>query len=112
MRTALESKVLAILREVYDHSGHWAKAGTLEKLQGPAYWPGQSDDVEIYIAGCVDYARHSPAIMSQPLYRVLDTLEEKTYDQSLKGSRYAYRIPYPEELRPSKEIPGSLNFGF
>lgn len=65
-----EMKVLSVLREVHDNGGHWANAGTLAKLQGLAYWPGQSDDVERYIAGCLDCARHGPATRSQPLHPV------------------------------------------
>ncbi len=65
-----EGKVLSVLQEVHDNSGHWAKAGTLAKLQGLAYWPGQSEDVERYIAGCLQCARHGPATKSQPLHPI------------------------------------------
>jgi hypothetical protein len=51
-----ESKILSVLQMVHDQAGHWAKAGTLAKLRGFAYWPQQSQDVERYIAGCLDCA--------------------------------------------------------
>ena len=66
-----EGKVLAVLQEVHDKSGHWAKAGTLARLRGRYYWPGQSWDVERYIAGCLECAKHGPATKSQPLNPVL-----------------------------------------
>ena len=62
-----ESKVAGALYEAHDNSGHWAKSGTLIKLRGSAYWPGQSTDVERYIAGCLQCARHAPAQRSQLL---------------------------------------------
>ena len=69
-----EAKVLQVLQEVHDHSGHWAKAGTMARLRNHGYyWPGQSNDVERYIAGCIDCARHGPATRSQPLNPVLVT---------------------------------------
>lgn len=63
--------VLLVLRMVHDQAGHWGKAGTLSKLRGYAYWPGQSQDVERYLAGCLECARHGPAIRSQLLYPVI-----------------------------------------
>lgn len=48
-----ESKVLSVLIEAHDDSGHWAKAGTLARLR-TCYWPGQSQDVKRYIAGCLN----------------------------------------------------------
>ena len=68
-----ESKVLAVLTEAHDQSGHWAKAGTMARLKGRCYWPEQSRDVERYIAGCIDCARHGPATRSQLLNPVLVT---------------------------------------
>ena len=62
-----ESKVAGALQEAHDNSGHWAKEGTLIKLRGSAYWPGQSTDVERYIAGCLQCARQAPAQRSQLL---------------------------------------------
>lgn len=67
-----ESKVLQVLEDAHDKSGHWAKAGTLARLRG-CYWPGQSQDVERYIAGCISCARHGPATRSQPLHPVVVT---------------------------------------
>lgn len=64
-----ESKVLSVLIEAHDDSGHWAKAGTLARLRS-CYWPGQSQDVKRYIAGCLECARHGPATRSQPLHPV------------------------------------------
>ena len=66
-----EGKVLDLLTEAHDKSGHWAKAGTVAHLRGKCYWPGQSSDVEKYIAGCLDCAPHGPATKSQPLNFVL-----------------------------------------
>ena len=66
-----ESKVLSVLQMVHDQAGHWAKAGTMAKLRGYAYWPQQSLDVERYIAGCLECARHGPATRSQPLHPVI-----------------------------------------
>ena len=66
-----EGKVLQILREAHDEGGHWAKTGTLAKLRGRCYWPQQSQDVEKYIAGCLECARYGPATRSQPLHPVL-----------------------------------------
>ena len=56
-----EAKVLAVLREAYNDSGHWGKAGILARLRGLCYWPGQSQDVDRYISGCIEYARYGPA---------------------------------------------------
>ena len=68
-----QKKVLSVLRDVHDNSGHWAKTGTMARLRGKCYWPDQSQDVERYIAGCLDCARHGPATRSQPLNPVLVT---------------------------------------
>ncbi len=68
-----EGKVLVVLKEVHDESGHWAKTGTMARLRGRYYWPGQTQDVERYIAGCLDCARHGPATRSQMLNPVLVT---------------------------------------
>lgn len=63
-----EGKVLKIMQAVHDNDGHWAKTGTLARLRSYGYyWPGQSNDVERYIAGCLECARHGPATRSQPL---------------------------------------------
>ena len=62
-----ESKVLGILKQAHDESGHWAKQGTIAKLRGTVYWPSQSTDVERYIKGCIPCARHGPAQRSQLL---------------------------------------------
>ena len=70
----LEGKVLQVLQEVHDNNGHWAKTGTIARLREHGYyWPGQSQDVERYIAGCLECARHGPATRSQPLHPVLVT---------------------------------------
>ncbi len=68
-----ESKVLTVLKEAHDNNGHWAKTGTMARLRGRYYWPGQSQDVERYIAGCLDCARHGPATRSQLLNPILVT---------------------------------------
>jgi len=68
-----EKKVLQVLIEAHDQGGHWAKTGTMAKLRGRCYWPDQSQDVERYIAGCLDCAHHGPATRSQPLNPVLVT---------------------------------------
>ena len=68
-----EGKVRAVLIEAHDQSGHWAKTGTIARLRGKCYWPGQSKDVERYIAGCLDCARYGPATRSQPLQPILVT---------------------------------------
>lgn len=66
-----ESKVLQVMKEVHDDSGHWAKTGTLARLKNNGYyWPKQSQDVECYIAGCLECARHGPATRSQPLHPI------------------------------------------
>lgn len=62
-----ESKVAQTLYEAHDNSGHWAKGGTILKLQGAVYWPHQSTDIERYIAGCLQCAHHAPAQRSQLL---------------------------------------------
>ena len=66
-----ESVVLSVLRAVHDQAGHWGKAGTMSKLRGNAYWPNQAQDVERYIAGCLDCARHGPAARSQLLHPII-----------------------------------------
>ena len=66
-----ESKVLSVLRMVHDSAGHWGRSGTLAKLRGYAYWPDQSQDVGRYIAGCIECARHGPAVRSQLLHPVI-----------------------------------------
>jgi hypothetical protein len=68
-----EGKVLAVLTEAHDDSGHWAKTGTMARLRGLCYWPNQSQDVEAYIAGCLICARHGTATRSQPLHPVVVT---------------------------------------
>lgn len=68
-----EGKVLSVLVEVHDLAGHWAKTGTMARLRGLCYWPGQANDVERYIAGCLACAKHGPATRSQPLHPVMVT---------------------------------------
>ena len=64
-----ESKVLQAVQEAHDDDGYWAKTGTLVHLRNNGYyWPDQSQDVERYIAGCLECARHGPATRSQPLH--------------------------------------------
>jgi hypothetical protein len=62
-----EAKIRSVLLEAHDQAGHWAKTGTLARLRGLCYWPNQSEDVEKYIAGCLECARHGPATRSQLL---------------------------------------------
>ena len=64
-----ESRVLSVLKEYHDNSGHWAKAGTLSRVCH-FYWPGQAQDVGRYVAGCIECARHGPATKSQPLHPI------------------------------------------
>ena len=66
-----ELMVLTVLRMVHDQAGHWGKAGTMSKLRGYAYWPNQAQDVERYLAGCMECARHGPAVRSQLLHPVI-----------------------------------------
>lgn len=68
-----ESKVLPVLKEAHDESGHWAKTGTMARLRSQCYWPDQSQDVERYIAGCLACAQHGPATRSQPLHPAMVT---------------------------------------
>ena len=68
-----EGKVLSILIEAHDQNGHWAKTGTMARLRNLCYWPGQSNDVERYIEGCLACAQHGPATRSQPLHPVVVT---------------------------------------
>ena len=68
-----EGKVLSVLMEAYDQNGHWAKTGTMARLRNLYYWPGQSNDVERYIEGCLACAQHGPATRSQPLHPVVVT---------------------------------------
>lgn len=65
-----ETHVLRILQASHDNGGHWGKEGTLAKLRSLVYWPGQSEDVEKYIKGCIQCARHGPATRSQPLHPI------------------------------------------
>lgn len=65
-----ETKVLQVLRVAHDEGGHWAKQGTLAKIRGFVYWPSQSTDVERYIRGCLECAKHGPATKSQLLHPV------------------------------------------
>ena len=83
-----ERKVLAILKEAHDNSGHWAKAGTLVRLRGWCYWPNQSQDVERYIEGCLECARHGPATKSQLLNPIL-----VTYPFELMGMDFIGPLP-------------------
>jgi len=62
-----EAKIRSVLLEAHDQAGHWAETGTLARLRGLCYWPNQSEDVEKYIAGCLECARHGPATRSQLL---------------------------------------------
>ena len=68
-----ESKVLTVLKEAHDESGHWAKTGTMARLRNLCYWPGQTQDVERYIKGCLVCAQHGPATRSQPLHPIAVT---------------------------------------
>ena len=68
-----ELKVLPVLVDAHDSSGHWAKTGTMARLRNYCYWPGQSQDVERYIQGCLVCAQHGPATRSQPLNPVMVT---------------------------------------
>lgn len=65
-----EARILTVLCLVHDEAGHWGKQYTLAKLRGFAYWPAQSTDVENYICGCLQCARHGPATKSQLLQPV------------------------------------------
>ena len=65
--------MLAVPQEAHDQSGHWAKTGTLTSPRNRCYWPDQAQDVERYIAGCLEYARHGPATKPQLLSPVLVT---------------------------------------
>ena len=67
-----EGKILSLLEEAYDNSGHWGKAGTVAHLRG-CYWPNQSQDIERYIAGCLECAKHGPATRFQFLNPVMVT---------------------------------------
>lgn len=66
-----ESKVLDLLTEAHNKSGHLAKTSTMVHLQRKCYWPGEAFDVEKYIAGCLDCAQHGSATRSQLLNPVL-----------------------------------------
>ena len=66
-----ESMVSRVLYTAHDLSGHWGKAGTLAKLTGYSYWPSLSTDVEQYIKGCLECARHAPSTRSQPLHPIV-----------------------------------------
>ncbi len=62
-----EAKVRSVLLEAHDQAGYWAKAGIMVRLWGLCHWPNQSEDVERYIAGCLECARHEAATRSQLL---------------------------------------------
>ena len=83
-----EAKILAVLREAHDDAGHWGKAGTLARLRGLCYWPGQSQDVDRYISGCIECARHGPATRSQLLHPV-----QVTYPFQLMGMDFIGPLP-------------------
>ena len=68
-----EGKVLPMLIEAHDESGHWGRTGTTARLRGRCYWPHMSQDVDRYITGCIQCARHGPATRSQPLNPILVT---------------------------------------
>ena len=68
-----EGKALSVLTEAHDQNGHWAKTGTMARLRNFCYWPGQANDVERYIEGCLACAQHGPATRSQPLHPVVVT---------------------------------------
>lgn len=65
-----EAKIPSVLRLVHDQAGHLGKQDTLAKLRGFAYWPSQSTDVENYIRGCLQCARHGSATKNQLLHPV------------------------------------------
>lgn len=83
-----EAKVLSVLMEAHDVAGHWGKAGTMVRLRNLCYWPGQSDDVERYIDGCLACAKHGPATRSQPLHPIL-----VTYPFQLMGMDFIGPLP-------------------
>ena len=66
-----ESKIRGVLEEAHDQNGHWGTTGTLTKLKGRIYWPGQAVDVKRYIDGCLECSLHRPAQRSQPLHPAL-----------------------------------------
>lgn len=83
-----ELKVLEVLRDAHDSNGHWAKTGTMARLRNLCYWPGQSQDVERYIQGCLVCAQHGPATRSQPLHPVA-----VTYPFQLMGMDFIGPLP-------------------
>lgn len=59
-----------ILESAHDKGGHWGRKGTQVKLRDYVYWPDPSEDVARYIGGCIQCARHGPALRSQPLHPI------------------------------------------
>lgn len=103
-----ELKVLSVLRSVHDEAGHWAKQGTLAKLQGFADSPSQSTDVEQYILGCFECARHDPATTSHRLHPVR---VQRPFQ--LLGIDLIAKLPFPSKASRSSSTsstiyPGSL----
>ena len=62
-----EPRIRQVLEEAHDNNRHWGREGTMAKLRGAVYWPGQAADVERYITGCIQCARHRPAQRSEHL---------------------------------------------
>ena len=83
-----EAKVLPVLVEAHDKAGHWAKAGTMVRIRTLCYWPGQSNDIERYIEGCLICAQHGPATRSQPHHPIL-----VTYPFQLMGMDFTGPLP-------------------
>lgn len=68
-RYVTKEEVSEILRKAHDHGGHFMWTITLRRLRS-YYWPGMSQDVKDYIAGCLICAKHGTVLQSQTLARV------------------------------------------
>ena len=83
-----ENKVLDTFIEIHDDNGHWAKTNIFVRFKGLCYWPGQFQNVDNYIAGCFECARHGPAIKFQPLHFI-----RVTYPFQFLGINFVGPLP-------------------
>ena len=121
-------KVLQVIQEAHDDCGHWGRTATLAKLR-EFYWPRKSDDVDVYISGCLLCARHGPAIRSQLLQPVATTYPFELFGidfigplpTSRKGKRYIlncvcyfsrFVIPFATSTDKAKDVIWSLSLLF
>ena len=95
-----EDKIVFVFRKVHDKSEHWNKVIIFIKLRNMTYWSDQFDDVERYIAECIQCARHESAIRSQSLHfiQMMHSFDFaimnfiKSFKETAKNKKYIFHF--------------------